>query len=57
MILGMESKFADCIQIGPKIDEIGACALIAYITIYCFARYLDFETLPTPLACLICSEI
>ena len=28
-------------QIGPKIDEIGASACIACITIYCFSRYLD----------------
>ena len=29
-------------QIGPKIDEIGACACIECITIYCFSTYLDF---------------
>ena len=30
-------------QIGPKIDEIGACVCIAYITIYFFtiSRFLD----------------
>ena len=31
-------------QIGPKIDEIGGCASIAYITIYFFfyiSRFLD----------------
>ena len=27
-------------QIGPKMDEKGACACIAHITIY-FSRYLD----------------
>ena len=29
-------------QIGPKVDEIRVCACIACITIYFFARYLDF---------------
>ena len=38
LILGMEPKF----QIGPKLDKIGACARIAYITIYCFSRFLYF---------------
>ena len=29
-------------QIGPKIDEIGACARIAYMTIFFFiSRFLD----------------
>ena len=28
-------------QIGLKIDEIGACACTAYITMYCFSRYLE----------------
>ena len=28
-------------QFGPKIDEIWPCACIAYITIYCFSRFLD----------------
>ena len=29
-------------QIGPKIDEMGAYACIAYRTTYCFSRYLYF---------------
>ena len=29
-------------QIGQEIDEKGGCALNAYITIYCFSRFLDF---------------
>ena len=28
-------------QIGPKIDDIGGCARIAYIAIYGFSRFLD----------------
>ena len=28
-------------QFGPKIDEIWACACIAYVIIYCFSRFLD----------------
>ena len=28
-------------QFGPKIDEIWACACIAFIRIYCFSRFLD----------------
>ena len=43
-ILGMEPKF---MPIGPKIDEIGDCARIVYITTYCFSRCLDFQTQPT----------
>ena len=30
------------IQIGPKIDETGGCVRIAYITMFCSSRFLDF---------------
>ena len=30
------------IQIGPKIDKTGGCVRIAYITMYCSFRFLDF---------------
>ena len=29
-------------QIGPKIDKIGACVCIAYITVYCFSYISRF---------------
>ena len=39
---GLKILSQNFMQIGPKIDEIGAYACIEYITIYCYSNYLDF---------------